>query len=86
MLTAIFLGFNVGGFFLPFGFSFFSGFNFGDYFIQKTFFSMAAIFLTFIVGYSNPHQKNWQPQSTIRRSKVIKFIKLHLWLIFNPNY
>ena len=58
MLTAIFLGFNVGGFFFAFWFRFFFQVSTSATILSKKhFFSMAAIFLTSIIGYSNPHHQ-----------------------------
>jgi hypothetical protein len=57
MLAAIFLGFNFGGFFFCFWFRlFFQVSTLATILSKKHFFSMAAIFLTSIIGYSNPHQ------------------------------
>jgi hypothetical protein len=56
MLAAIFLGFSVGGFFFAFWFRlFFQVSTLATILTKIHFFSMAAIFSTSIVGYSNPH-------------------------------
>jgi hypothetical protein len=53
-----FLGFSIGGFFLALWFRlFFQVSTLATILTKKQFFSMAAIFSTSIVGYSNPHLK-----------------------------